>query len=509
MAISLKISCDNWLVVFGVMVAILLRCATMLHSYSGQGKSPMYGDYEAQRHWMEITMNLPIEEWYRNSTRNDLQYWGLDYPPLTAYHMYICGKIARFINPSYVELFKSRGFESDQHKLFMRLTVLIVDILIYIPSLIFYYSNIKSTLPFSLNVVLSVLYPGIILIDHGHFQYNCASLGLLAISVTLLLKQKHVLASIFFCLALNYKQMELYHSLPYFFYLLSICVPKPGQSASTGFIRLAIIGTTVLGTFALIWFPFIRNIETSMQVLNRQFPFGRGIFEDKVSNFWCLFNVFYKLKSCDIYRLMRICLLTTMCAILPSSIDLFLRPNVKKFVLSLINSSLAFFLFSYQVHEKTILVVALPVLLHLPGDPLVCFWFLSVSTFSMVPLFIKDGLMVAYCSLSIFYTVTFYTAFNELFTKKYKFFDQIANDRKFLYQVVFFSIVALSLIGCCLLTLFSVTLEPPKRYPDLFPLLVSAYSCVHFLGFFVYFNIRQIQIPQEFYDINNIKIKEH
>ena len=41
----------------------------------------MFGDYEAQRHWMELTIHLPTREWYRY----DLQYWGLDYPPLTAY----------------------------------------------------------------------------------------------------------------------------------------------------------------------------------------------------------------------------------------------------------------------------------------------------------------------------------------------------------------------------------------------------------------------------------------
>ena len=94
----------------------------------------MFGDYEAQRHWMEITVGLPPAEWcggpqrsqgsqsgvgwrqlsrgrsrlahgvadptplrstghhrpgarYRNGTANDLQYWGLDYPPLTAYQV--------------------------------------------------------------------------------------------------------------------------------------------------------------------------------------------------------------------------------------------------------------------------------------------------------------------------------------------------------------------------------------------------------------------------------------
>ena len=47
----------------------------------------MYGDYEAQRHWMELTWHLPIQQWYTY----DLQYWGLDYPPLTAYISWICG----------------------------------------------------------------------------------------------------------------------------------------------------------------------------------------------------------------------------------------------------------------------------------------------------------------------------------------------------------------------------------------------------------------------------------
>ena len=29
----------------------------------GKGKPPMFGDYEAQRHWMEVTYNLPVDEW--------------------------------------------------------------------------------------------------------------------------------------------------------------------------------------------------------------------------------------------------------------------------------------------------------------------------------------------------------------------------------------------------------------------------------------------------------------
>ncbi|CAN7950440.1 unnamed protein product, partial [Ixodes hexagonus] len=48
---------------FGVFLSLLLRCSTSLWPYSGAGKPPMYGDYEAQRHWMELTVNLPVTEW--------------------------------------------------------------------------------------------------------------------------------------------------------------------------------------------------------------------------------------------------------------------------------------------------------------------------------------------------------------------------------------------------------------------------------------------------------------
>ena len=65
------------------LCALLLRWTVALHPHSGAGAPPMYGDFEAQRHWMEVTVNLPLGEWYRASGRNDLLYWGIDYPPLT------------------------------------------------------------------------------------------------------------------------------------------------------------------------------------------------------------------------------------------------------------------------------------------------------------------------------------------------------------------------------------------------------------------------------------------
>lgn len=52
------------------------------------------------------------------------------------------------------------------------------------------------------------------------------SLGLALWAVLCLCHDWDLLGSVAFCLALNYKQMELYHSLPFFCYLLGKCFKK-------------------------------------------------------------------------------------------------------------------------------------------------------------------------------------------------------------------------------------------------------------------------------------------
>ena len=55
-----------------IAFGLTLRAMVSRHPYSGQGKPPMFGDFEAQRHWQEVTVNLPIKEWYFNTTNNDV-----------------------------------------------------------------------------------------------------------------------------------------------------------------------------------------------------------------------------------------------------------------------------------------------------------------------------------------------------------------------------------------------------------------------------------------------------
>lgn len=528
----MEVPSEAWLCIFGILLSILLRCATTLHPYSGANKPPMFGDYEAQRHWMEITWNLPLWEWYRNGTQNDLLYWGLDYPPLTAYHMFICGFIA---NSDSVVLEKSRGYESDAHKLFMRYTVLVADLLLYIPAVVLFFLWCPDTgtvcsvrrsqgalpktkrqvdhLQRSLAIILTLIYPGLILIDHGHFQYNCISLALFVYALVFLLNNRNLLASFFFCLALNYKQMELYHALPFFMYLLSSCVPKPGYTFTFGLVQLAKIAMTVLLTFAVIWLPFLFKIEHTMQVLHRLFPVDRGVFEDKVANVWCALNIVFKFKTrfCN-EQMVRYCLMATLSAVFPSSVDLFLRPSLKKFLPALINASLAFFLFSFQVHEKSILLVAIPLVLYLPKAPFVCFWFSIITIFSMLPLFVKDDLIVAFVGLTGFYVIAFFVCiafsmknglvgfYRDLFKTVFVKIDvaHLLKNYETLKVLALHCLMYLSFFGCLILMLVYSLFEPPERYPDLFVLLISVYSCVHFVGFFIYFNIVQIRIPQDF-----------
>ncbi len=113
-----------------LLVALLARVLVSCGGYSGFNVPPMFGDYEAQRHWLEITSNLPPHEWYHNTSNNDLQYWGLDYPPLTAYHSYVLGKLALHVEPELVQLHTSRGYQSHASKWFMRCTVLVADLVV-------------------------------------------------------------------------------------------------------------------------------------------------------------------------------------------------------------------------------------------------------------------------------------------------------------------------------------------------------------------------------------------
>ncbi|XP_037599047.1 dolichyl pyrophosphate Man9GlcNAc2 alpha-1,3-glucosyltransferase isoform X3 [Cebus imitator] len=438
---------EKWyLMTIVVLIGLTVRWTVSLNPYSGAGKPPMFGDYEAQRHWQEITFNLPVKQWYFNSSDNNLQYWGLDYPPLTAYHSLLCAYVAKFINADWIALHTSRGYESQAHKLFMRSTVLIADLLIYIPAVVLYCCCLKeiSTKKKIANVLCILLYPGLILIDYGHFQYNSVSLGFALWGVLGVSCDWDLLGSLAFCLAINYKQMELYHSLPFFCFLLGKCFKKGLKGK--GLVLLVKLACTVVASFILCWLPFFTEREQTLQVLRRLFPVDRGLFEDKVANIWCSFNVLLKIKD-----------------ILPRHIQLIMRP----------------------------------VCLVLSDIPFMSTWFLLVSTFSMLPLLLKDELLMpsVVTTMAFFIAcVTFFSIFEKTSEEELQLKSFSISVRKYLPCFTFLSriiqyLFLISVTTMVLLTLMTVTLDPPQKLPDLFSVLVCFVSCLNFLFFLVYFNI--------------------
>lgn len=505
-------------------IALILRWCVSLSPHSGQSQPPMYGDFEAQRHWMEITYHVPPGDWYRDTPDNRLQYWGLDYPPLSAYHSWLCGAIAHnLVDASYVELHGSRGLESEPVRRYMRATVLAADLLLLVPAAIvvawsLYASD--SGVARSSSAVLAcvgslLLGPPLILIDHGHFQYNGVSLALCLLAVAAAGRGRQLLTALCFSLALNHKQMELYHALPFFCYLLADSWRAARLQSETGWMaaligRIAALGTVVISVFAALWLPLVLATPGGggiATILTRLFPFERGVFEDKVANFWCTVSLVYKVQH-QLARpfLIKLCLSLTALALAPSNYLLLRQPTILNLRYALVNTSLAFFLFAYHVHEKSILLAVLPAALLFVETPLPVLWFTVTASFSLLPLLARDSLLLPLLALVGFYTVATSwmagvlqpTAVYRTARRRSLMTCARASARSLDWHVVARLVaISASLCGYLVLTALSLCVSPPERYPDLWPVLFGVYSFLHFVGFFIYFHLLQYRMLDE------------
>jgi alpha-1,3-glucosyltransferase len=189
---------------------------------------------------------------------------------------------------------------------------------------------------------------------------------------------------------------------------------------STLFIQL---GAVTLATFALLFLPWLYPPSALLDPIIRIFPFARGLFEGKVANFWCSSNVVIKWRSfLPASALQKLATALTAAGFLPSIVGL-VNPGLQAFrsgaylgavrapTLSLLpyalfQTSISFFLFSFQVHEKSILLPLLPLTLlaaaSSPGQSDVWEWGIlvnNIACFSMWPLLKRDGLGVQYIAL--------------------------------------------------------------------------------------------------------------
>jgi alpha-1,3-glucosyltransferase len=497
--------CQTSITMLMILLALLLRVLIAPFPYSGKGNhhgltNAYGGDYEAQRHWMELTIHRPLSEWYTYSE----DYWRLDYPPLIAYWSYLMGIISsKLVGEESVALFDSRGYESEVHQSFMRATVILSDILVYFPLTFMLCRRLAGNCHRGMILWFGVLIqPSLVSIDNGHFQYNSVCLGLSLgafhfMTLSDSVGYEDVVGSILFCMALNWKQMTLYYAPAVFSYLLGKCFR---ENTTTQIIRkIALLGVTVLGTFFVLWFPFYHYrtipeqsaIEVYSPIIRRIFPFSRGLFEGKVSNIWCIlalkpFSIRDRisLESQPLYAL-----LLTVCMTIPFCVQLFRVANNKRnlltgkakakcLLLGAAGTSLSFFLASFQVHEKSILLPLAP-LSFLTLD-YVSFipWFSMISLWSMWHLLCLDQLQIVYLVLLWFYGC--YLVYFDLITVTVESTEQQPCFLEIICRQVFRMMKPITIFTMCTLHVLEVLVDPPLSLPDIYPVLWIILACCSF-----------------------------
>ena len=274
-------------------------------------------DFDVHRNWLAITHHLPISEWYFDDV-NSTTVHTLDYPPLFAF--FESSLSNNYITKSLLEsgLLDSRCLEllpddnnspSDQCVKFQRATVILSDVILFIGA----YLATKSMSMLGeegcgrassyFTFLLIVTNPGLLMLDHVHFQYNGALLGLLLISIACMLRGSvhrvennvliqndqrwELLSAGCFGLLLVAKHLYLILAPLYFFYLLRRhCfiaeTETKGKDIRISFSlkRLSILAMVTLVCFSGPFIPFAMQSdpkEQLQQIMSRLFPFGRGV----------------------------------------------------------------------------------------------------------------------------------------------------------------------------------------------------------------------------------------
>jgi alpha-1,3-glucosyltransferase len=325
----------------------------------------------------------------------------------------------------------------------MRATVIVSEYLIYIPAVVLFgrrYGRLLGAPMWSTSIALTaiLMQPGTILIDHGHFQYNTVMLGFVVASIESILTGRLPLACGFFVAALCFKQMALYYAPIMFSFLLGSCIFPRIRIG-----RFLSIALSTVAAFAIVLVPlvaasvldwtngippsgtlpvFLADLPIKLdgnswyyatllqlgQLVHRVFPFARGLFEDKVANAWCAIHTFYKLNRFPSSLLQQASFAATLASISIPCLIILRYPRPQLLLLALSSSAWGFFLFSFQVHEKSVLLPLLPMTLLLNGDGGLnkvnrawIGWANILGVWTMYPLLKREQLGIPYCVITL------------------------------------------------------------------------------------------------------------
>ncbi|KAI9487064.1 MAG: glycosyltransferase family 57 protein [Benjaminiella poitrasii] len=343
-------------------------------------------DFEVHRNWLAITHSLPISKWYIENTSE----WTLDYPPFFAWFEKSLSMFARLTDPEMLKI-DNLGYESTETIIFQRLTVIVSELVLYWALLRYvkYFGNkyVNYVLAGSL-----LLHPGLIIVDHIHFQYNGLLYGILVLSIVEAKRNNLLGSGILFAILLNFKHIYLYTAPAYFVYLFkAYCFVQPNGSSKAQFSlkRLTILGGFVIAVFGISFSPFI-YLGQLPALFQRLFPFTRGLCHAYwAPNFWALYAGFdrvliifakkfgWSLNEEAISSMTRGYVGDTQFAVLPTIEaihtliitvvvqlvvlqKLWRKPTFDHFLSSLILCTFASYLFGWHVHEKAIMIVLIP-----------------------------------------------------------------------------------------------------------------------------------------------------
>ncbi|SMQ48525.1 unnamed protein product [Zymoseptoria tritici ST99CH_1A5] len=342
-------------------------------------------DFEVHRNWLAITNSLPLKEWYFENTSE----WTLDYPPFFAYFEWTMSQVAKFVDPRMLHV-HNLGHDSWQTIYFQRATVLVTELVLLYALHLYIKSSPESSKRQAHAAALSIfLSPGLLIIDHIHFQYNGFLYGVLILSMVLARYSKGgLLASgILFAALLCLKHIYLYLAPAYFVFLLRRYCLGRESVFHIQFFNCVKLGLGIAIVFALAFLPFRDQLP---QVFSRLFPFSRGLCHAYwAPNVWAIYSFtdrvliylapYLKLPvSAEAVNSVtrglvgdtsfavlpnvppRMTFILTLATQIPALLKLFSVPTWTNFIATITLCGYSSFLFGWHVHEKAILLVIIP-----------------------------------------------------------------------------------------------------------------------------------------------------
>lgn len=136
-----------------------------------------------------------------------------------------------------------------------------------------------------------LLSPGLLIIDHIHFQYNGCMYGILIASLVLARNKSGLLASgLVFAALLCMKHIYAYLAPAYFVFLLRTYCLSPRSIYKIQFFNCVKLGSGLVAVLGLAFGPFALKGQMP-QILSRLFPFSRGLCHAYwAPNVWAMYS---------------------------------------------------------------------------------------------------------------------------------------------------------------------------------------------------------------------------